>query len=163
MTTASLPGKHSTAPTHQQSRSIDIAELPANSLAQLLAIRKKKEHHIQEIAKLDALSVAILAGHGEAGPAIALAIAAATRKRSVRGTVKNTIVDTLRSAGAAGMTVKDLSEKTGFDRRKLERWLFSNSPKHVRGFEKIGPALYRVFEGKTAPKAAAGKRRRRKP
>lgn len=70
-----------------------------------------------------------------AAPAPAPAAAAKPAKKGKRGALKESILATLKAAGAKGVSVKDLSAKLGVKNQNLHVW-FSTTGKTVKGLKK---------------------------
>ena len=68
--------------------------------------------------------------------------AAAGAKRGKRGALKEQILAALKSAGAKGVSVKDLSKNLGVKTQNVHVW-FSTTGKTV-GVEKVSPGVYRL-------------------
>jgi hypothetical protein len=68
--------------------------------------------------------------------------AAAGAGRGKRGALKEQILAALKSAGAKGVSVKDLSDKLGVKTQNVHVW-FSTTGKTV-GVEKVSPGVYRL-------------------
>jgi len=68
--------------------------------------------------------------------------AAAGAKRGKRGALKEQILAALKSAGAKGVSVKDLSDNLGVKTQNVHVW-FSTTGKTV-GVEKVSPGVYRL-------------------
>ena len=68
--------------------------------------------------------------------------AAAGAKRGKRGALKEQILAALKSAGAKGISVKDLSDNLGVKTQNVHVW-FSTTGKTV-GVEKVSPGVYRL-------------------
>jgi len=62
-----------------------------------------------------------------------------------RGELKSAILAELRKAGEAGVTIKELSGRTGSRYKNLYIW-FVTTGKRIEGLEKVGPARYRLNE-----------------
>ncbi|MEI6350452.1 MAG: hypothetical protein WCP06_05030 [Verrucomicrobiota bacterium] len=60
-----------------------------------------------------------------------------------RGELKNQILDELKKAGDAGITIKDLSEKLGAKYKNLYIW-FVTTGKRIAEIKKVGPARYKL-------------------
>lgn len=66
-----------------------------------------------------------------------------TRKGTVRGELKNAIVSTLEKAGSKGMTVREISEKTGAPYKNVYIWFVTTGKKNS-SIKRIAPATYRL-------------------
>ena len=71
----------------------------------------------------------------------AAATKGATRRPAKRGELKEQILDALKAAGSAGITIKDLSEKLNVKYKNLYIW-FVTTGKRVAGLKKVAPARY---------------------
>jgi hypothetical protein len=60
-----------------------------------------------------------------------------------RGELKTQILDALRDAGEAGVTIKDLAEKLDARYKNIYIW-FVTTGKRIGGISKVGPARYRL-------------------
>ena len=60
-----------------------------------------------------------------------------------RGQLKSQILEELKKAGDAGITIKDLSEKLGAKYKNLYIW-FVTTGKRIAGIKKVGPAHYKL-------------------
>lgn len=63
--------------------------------------------------------------------------------RAQRGSVSESILEALKSAGASGINIKTLSEKLGSPYRNLQVWFATTGKKH-KNIKKIKPATYRL-------------------
>lgn len=64
-------------------------------------------------------------------------------KRAQRGALAENIVETLKSAGAKGMTVKDIADEVGSNYRNVAVWFVTTGKKN-KAIKKIAPATYRL-------------------
>ena len=67
----------------------------------------------------------------------------AGKPRAVRGQLKEQILNELKNAGAAGITVKELAEKLNANYKNVYIW-FVTTGKRVAGIKKVGPAQYKL-------------------
>ncbi|MEI6560547.1 MAG: hypothetical protein WCO68_00505 [Verrucomicrobiota bacterium] len=63
--------------------------------------------------------------------------------RSGRGELKAQILDALKTAGAAGITIKDLAAKLNANYKNVYIW-FVTTGKKIAGIKKVGPARYKL-------------------
>ena len=69
------------------------------------------------------------------------AAAAKTKKPSPRGQLKERIVQTLKSAGKAGVTVKDLASKLGKTYGNINVW-FHTTARGIKEIKKVAPGRF---------------------
>jgi hypothetical protein len=67
--------------------------------------------------------------------------AASKGKRSKRGKTKELVIAELKSAGKAGVHVKELAERLGVKTANLTVWFFSTGKK-IKEIKKVAPATY---------------------
>jgi hypothetical protein len=63
--------------------------------------------------------------------------------RAQRGALAENIVSALKSAGAKGMTVKDIADEVGSNYRNVAVWFVTTGKKN-KSIKKIAPATYRL-------------------
>ena len=68
-------------------------------------------------------------------------VSARTQKPSQRGQLKHKIIQTLKSAGNSGVTVKDLAKKTGRSYGNISVW-FHSTAKGVKEIKKVAPGRF---------------------
>ena len=68
-------------------------------------------------------------------------VAAKTRKPSPRGQLKEQIIQTLKTAGKSGATVKDIARKTGRSYGNISVW-FHTTAKGVKEIKKVAPGRF---------------------
>jgi hypothetical protein len=59
-----------------------------------------------------------------------------------RGELKGRILDTLKTAGKSGASVKEISDELGVKYKNVQVWFATTGKKKELGIKKIGPALY---------------------
>ena len=65
------------------------------------------------------------------------------KTRAVRGQLKEQILNELKSAGATGITIKDLAAKLNANYKNVYIW-FVTTGKRIAGIKKVGPAQYKL-------------------
>lgn len=65
------------------------------------------------------------------------------RKGNVRGQLKSTIMSTLQKAGGKGMSVREISDKTGVPYKNVYIWFVTTGKKNS-DIERTAPATYRL-------------------
>ncbi len=65
------------------------------------------------------------------------------KPRAIRGELKGQILEELKKAGPAGITIKDLSAKLNANYKNIYIW-FVTTGKRIAGIKKVGPAKYKL-------------------
>lgn len=129
-------------------------DLSPQSLRSLIPLAEKREALRAEIAKIETEISRIAAGGDVEGkmargrrktPATATPKSDKTGKPRKRGAVKELILAGLKSAGEAGIAVKDLAEKLGLKPQNVHVWFHTTGKKNPN-VEKAGKGTYR-FKG----------------
>jgi len=76
-------------------------------------------------------------------PKVVAKKAKAPKAKAGRGVLKEQILDALKSAGAEGITIKDLAAKLKANYKNVYIW-FVTTGKKIAGIKKVGPARYKL-------------------
>lgn len=68
---------------------------------------------------------------------------AAPRRGAARGALSERILSAMKGSGSRGISLKDLSEKTGAPYKNLSIW-FSTTGKKNSGIKKVSPGVYKL-------------------
>jgi hypothetical protein len=111
-----------------------------NRIAKLL---ERKESFQAQIAKIDAQLAAFDAG-GPPAPTKGKPGRKPGRKvkQAKSGAVKTAIIELVKGAGAAGITVKEVAAKIGGGYNRVSVW-FNSTGKRVKEIKKVGLGTYR--------------------
>lgn len=91
-----------------------------------------------------------------------------TEKRAKRGSVQSLILEGLKAAGDAGISVKDLSTKLGIKNRNVHVWL-NTTGKKMKEIQKPSTGLYKFVATTpattplTSPKRTSARGKQRRP
>jgi hypothetical protein len=128
--------------------------LTTASLRELLSLTEKRETLACELAAINAKIEAALSGT-TALPSARKSLGGdqvgnrrpvkASRKRGKRGATKEAILAALKTAGSAGIAVRNLAASLGLKNQNVHV-LFHTTGKKIREIEKAGKATYR-FKG----------------
>lgn len=127
------------------------------SLRALITLTEKREKLTSELSAIEAQIAAALGGTapragkdavrktrqgGELGNG---RVVKPPKKRGKRGATKERILEALKTAGAAGISVKELSAKLGLKNQNVHVW-FNTTGKKLKEIEKTGKGTYRLNE-----------------
>ncbi|CAN5565180.1 hypothetical protein BH09VER1_BH09VER1_48200 [soil metagenome] len=140
------------------------------AIRHILNLAEKRDELIAELAKVTGAIEAAVGGEvtkapkGKRGPKAkavkAPALAAkgkAKSKRLKHGSATELILNGLKAAGDAGISVKELAPKIGLKASTMRVWL-GTTGKKLKEVEKIGWGLYRFVAAGPAPAPAPAKK-----
>lgn len=114
-----------------------LIDLTTHQLQRLIELVKERESLHSKIKEINDQITALESGSPmKRGP-----VTRQSKKGKRRGKLKDGILKSLESVGAAGITVKELAEKLGANRQSVAVWFYTTGKK-VKGLKKIGPAKY---------------------
>lgn len=126
-----------------------LSNITVASLQQLTKLAARKEHLIQEIAKIEAQMAAVLAGQSESKTPTAPSKKDEPKgRRRKRGSIAKTIIAALQAAGPEGLQVNELSHQLGIKSVNLHAWFAATGKKHA---ERIGRGRYRLMAFQEKP------------
>ncbi len=128
-----------------------FTNIPSATLRQLVKLSERKEALMAQIQDIDREMLALqskheapaLSGAKRAPVTVSPAPQASRRPRAQRGALKEKILKALKSAGAKGIGIAELSKKLGTPSGNLYVW-FNGTGRNVRGIKKIGVARYQL-------------------
>ena len=127
---------------------MNLASISAKDFVKIAKLLKTKDALLADLADIDAELSAF--GTGESKGARRGRPAAAKSKapkapRAARGALKETIIALLKAAGPAGLSVKDLSAKTGIKGANIHAWFFTTGKK-IKEIQTVGKATHAWVE-----------------
>lgn len=125
----------------------NLLGLSVEQLTKLAEIQTKRQELLAQLAVLDA-EVGEIAGEVETSKP-QWNPEGGSGHGGQRGEIKGAVVGALKAAGPAGLTVREIVQKTGIPRFTVDRWLFSVSAKNTAGLTKIGVAHYALLDPAT--------------
>ena len=124
------------------------------TLRSILSLTEKRERIQDELNAIESQIAALYSGGTvpktrgrKPGKAVAASVTSAPAKkvkagkRGKRGALKETVLEALKSAGSAGVSVKDLASSIGIKNQNLHVW-FATTGKTIKGLKKTGPGKY---------------------
>lgn len=133
---------------------MDTTKLKTSVLKRILKLAERREALLSKLTKLEK-SIASLqpgkpaASRGRRSKSIARKATAPSKRilarppaAGRRGALKDRILTALRSAGAKGTSVKELSQKLGVKNQNMHVW-FSTTGRKLGNIQKIGTGKYR--------------------
>lgn len=128
---------------------MSLANLTSDQLNRLIELVKRKEELQAELARLDAEFQSLESGsplpkkrgRKPGRPSASANEAAPTKRRRRLTRLKEPLLKALESAGAAGITVKELSAKLNVNPGNIFSWFYTTGKK-VKGIKKVGEAKY---------------------
>ncbi len=128
---------------------MSLANLTSDQLNRLVELIKHKEQLQAQLTQIDAELQSLESGSplpkkrgrkpGRPSGSILATKPAKTRKRGKR--LKGSLLKALETAGAAGITVKELSAKLNVKPGNIFSWFYTTGKK-VKGIKKVGEAKY---------------------
>ncbi len=128
---------------------MSLANLTSDQLTQLIELINRKEKVLAELARIDAELQSLESGSplpkkrgrkpGRPSGSVPAVQPPKTRKRGKR--LKKSLLKALEAAGAAGITVKELSSKLNVKPGNIFSWFYTTGKK-VKGIKKVGEAKY---------------------
>jgi transposase-like protein len=123
---------------------MNLTTLNAADFKKIVGLLSEKETLLAQIAQINRE----LAAFGGAAPT-KTANAKPSRKagakpkvkRAARGSVKAAMVELLKQAGAAGMTIKEIAAKLGASYGQVYTW-FQTTGKAIKEIKKVGPGKF---------------------
>jgi len=123
---------------------MNLTTLTAAQLRRALLLKEQIEGLEKQLTALGGGSEASLAEE-DAEPTVDSAKAGpkkgATPKRGKRGAVKEAVIDLVKAAGPAGITVKEIAAALGKSYGSISVW-FNSTGKKVKAINKVGRAKY---------------------
>ena len=127
-----------------------FTNIPSAVLKQMVKLSERKETLMSQIQEIDRQMIRVQRSIEGQSPAPlhqagsgSIRKARTGRRRTRRGALKESIVQTLRTAGARGITIRELSDKLRVKPANLYVW-FNGTGRKTRGIKKMGPAKYRL-------------------
>lgn len=131
---------------------MDIDSLTTTHIKRAIDLLSKKEALQAQLSTLDEEITNLLGGGAQLARAKTATNGAKSKnngngrpKGKTRGALKEKILAELRSAGATGVSVKDLVAKLSKKSANLHAW-FNMTGKNIPGLSKIGRGIYRLVE-----------------
>jgi hypothetical protein len=125
-----------------------LIDISSATLRKMVKLSERKEALMSQIQELDRQMAALQQPSGEPPEAKSRARTFTrgsgtkrSRTRTPRGELKAKIIGGLRTAGRAGATIQELSEKLKIKPANLYVW-FNGTGRKTRGVKKLGPARY---------------------
>ncbi len=125
---------------------MNLSSLSATDLKRITALLQKRDALQAKVETLNAQidgfsSAGKAAGAGRKGSPGKTKPAVRT-KRGKRGQLAASVLATLKEAGAAGVTIKDIAAKVGRDTGAIHSWFFNAKKTKVKGIKKVGEAKW---------------------
>ena len=114
------------------------------ALNRIVELVEQKEALQAQVAKIDAELASFQPGE-PAAPAQDKPGRQSKTELAAKGTLKAAIIELLKGAGSAGLTVKEISAKFKMHPGNLHVW-FSSTGRKVKEIKKIAPATYAWVE-----------------
>ena len=130
---------------------MNLTTLTAADFKKIMGLLERKEALQARVAKIDAelatyeTAQPVRATTGKPGRKAKAGLRAqpkAPRAKGVkRGAVTEKIIEMIKGAGKAGITVKELAAKLGVNYNRVFTWFYSTGKK-IKGIKKVGPGKY---------------------
>lgn len=124
-----------------------LLDISSATLRKMVKLSERKEALMSQIQELDRQMIALQEpGSMESRPSVRFQRVGGMKTgkpRTQRGALKAKIVGALRTAGARGITVQELSGKLKVKPANLYVW-FNGTGRKTKGVKKIGPAKYKL-------------------
>lgn len=124
-------------PGEVKMKHMDLTKLSSRDLAAIGGLLAKKEALLAQLQKLDRA----LAAYSDGGGRVVKPVGRKKRAAVVRGQLKSQIITALQAAGKAGLTVKELAEKTATKPANVHSWFYATGKK-VKNIKKVGESRY---------------------
>jgi len=122
-----------------------LLDISSATLRKMVRLSERKEALMSQIQELDRQMIALQEpGSVESRPSVHFQRAnrmKTGKPRTQRGALKEKIVGALRTAGARGMTIQEMSRKLKVKPANLYVW-FNGTGRKTKGIKKAGPAKY---------------------
>lgn len=123
---------------------MNLAQLTSADFKQIARLLEQRETLQAKVAAIDT-QLANFASGEPAAPAKSKPGRSPARptkvKRAARGAVKAAIIELIKGAGAAGITVKEIADRLGTKYNRVFTW-FYNTGKTITEIKKVGPGKY---------------------
>ena len=134
---------------------MNLTQLTSTDLKQIAKLLEQKEALQGQVAKIDAALAAYQGGEAVKAakgkparkPSPQAQVKPTKAKRVKRGTLKAAIVESLKGAGKAGITVKELSSRLGLGYSRVFAWFYKTGA-NIKEIKKAGPGQYAWVEKK---------------
>ena len=124
---------------------MNLSSISSSDFVNIAKLLKAKDSLLAQVAEInDELSAFESSGGGGHKPAKKIR-AASKAPRAKRGALKDTVIALLKEAGAAGLSVKDLSAKTGVKGANIHAWFFTTGKK-IKEIQKVGKSTHAWVE-----------------
>ena len=132
---------------------MNLTQLTSADLKQIVNLLERKETLQSQVANIDAQLAAYEGGgtakavKGKTGrkPRGRAQARPSKAKRAKRGALKAAIVESLKGAGKAGITVKELAGKLGIGYSRVSAWFYKTGA-NIKEIKKAGPGKYAWIE-----------------
>ena len=118
---------------------MSLSSLTSADLEKILALLREKEEIESRLEQINRQLAEI-----ESGEKLNSPVPVPKRRRiRRRGGLKEAIIEKLRVAGKAGLTVKDLAASISASPGSVRVWVYTAGPK-TKGFRKLGPGKFAI-------------------
>lgn len=117
---------------------MSLSSLSSAQLHRLIELVKEKESLQSKLAKVES---ALAALDGNETVVKTTGIKRGPRRKLKRGALKDGVIEKLRAAGKAGLTVKELAANLNANHASLSVWFYTTGKK-VKAIKKVGTARY---------------------
>jgi len=118
---------------------MSFSNISTTTLKGLVKLVERRDAVKAELARVESQISATL--QGKLTPSRSASAPKTKARRGKHGALKEAILATLKAAGKAGTTVKELSSKLGVKNQNLHVW-FHTTGKKIKGLKKVGTGAW---------------------